>query len=302
MAIVTEKTITLTDGSTHHADPDVRIAVQKAEMAKLSGVKVDPNAGRIGGLPLTSRPGNVPQPVEKAAPIVAPAAAPTVAGLPLRAAASVVNPAPAGGRVGDPRHQQAMSATIAAKIDPESERIINERYAALTPEQREKSQAAHFNDLVRLREGQRIVNGKWETPQPRAADGTFTPSDHVETIPEREGRIAPIREELAALISSIENGNGTPAERAAWSAQLPALTAKLKAAQALGQPTATSPASAPTDTAFLVSKVPADLMHGYRLPAGITTISASELNMLASAKAAGFTQAQVDAFIKANSK
>ena len=298
MAIVTEKTITLADGSTHHADPAVRLEVQKAEMAKLSGVKVDPNAGRIGGLPLTARPATTRQPGEAPSAPVQPS--PLVGGLPLRAAAAVVAPAaptaPAGGRVGDPRHQQAMAATIAAKIDPESERIINERYAALTPEQREKSQAAHFNDLVRLREGQRIVNGKWATPAESVRDpatGQFTTAPAVEDVSglapwAQAPRLTAVQKALVTTGSAAEMAalydSGTPEQKAHWDG----LAAKqVTAERAAGWVPA--------------NELTVGDLHGYTLPGFVmtNTFKRDELSAnLKAARAAGISQAQVSEVLR----
>lgn len=298
MAIVTEKTITLADGSTHHANPDIRLAIQKAEMAKLSGTKVDPNAGRIGGLPLTARPSVTPQKQLGETPQgTSPQPAPLVGGLPLRA---VVGPAtaptaPAGGRVGDPRHQQAMAAGIAANIDSESERIINERYAAMPPEARAKAARAHQNDLVRLREGQRIVNGKWVAPAARdPASGQFTAAPTVEDVSglapwAQAPGLTAVQKAMVTTGTPAEMNtlyeSGTPEQKAHWDGLV---TVQQTADRAAGLVPATE---------LTVAE-----LHGYTLPHFVTTetVKRSEFAAnLRAARAANMTQSQVNAAMQA---
>jgi hypothetical protein len=336
------KPILLSDGSVHSGDPQVRAAQQREQLQRLSGTKPDPNAGRIGGLPLTARPSTTQQPAEKVqaaeqaakaaedakryaprqlgeskqayhdrrngiAPPPPPGTLPgTIAPIPRGAAPTAAIPAAlpaqkhaplpttdtAAGRVGDVREQQQHAQKIAAAIDPESQRIIEARYAALPAAEREKSstQQAHFNDLLRLRDGQKIVGNVWV--KPGAAPARDPDSGQFTAAPEDVSGLAPWAQApglTAVQKAMVQTGSeaemsalyesGTPEQKAHWD----------------GLATARETADAAAGWVPAGQMTVAEL-HGYTLPGFVLTETVKRDEMTAqlkAARAAGMSQAMV---------
>lgn len=263
--------ITLADGSTHSADPAARVAQARTVMSQLvaAGKGSTPGvAGQFAGRTDT------PQPRDTGAARVSPAATPaaqprradgTYSAIAVPTSSVAQRNSVSSTEVASKQHgydspltrAQARGATVDTAYAADVEAEYKQRFPTWTPEQQRSQRAAYERQVADILNG-RQRGETHEAFQTRLAQSNIEPS----------------------VVAAVDK-----------------IVAEKDAATAAAQEAARVWAQADRSGNVPVDKVPVTYLHGYALPPGVTHISREYSENMRAARAAGMSQAAINAAV-----